>query len=524
MQRVSLPASLFIIGIISGLLYRLFPIFSGPSALTETFMTEDGYLMLTVARNMAIGLGMSVSDGMIATNGVQPLATFLFTIPYILTDGDKVSSLIGIHLIAAGAAVGGLFAVRAFAARVLYPQTDDPFWSWAAAGLWFLGPLLLLHTMNGLETGLYTFVLLMTLLSFANILEKGIDASPLACLALGAWTGLAFLARNDAVFLVTAIFAVWALYDLTCLRINITRMLARVMPAGLVSLLIAAPWLINNQLRFGSIVPISGSAQSIDTPFGANADLLPAKFFEYLFPMLPVPSGWETKPIAIWVFGAISIAIMAVFVFQTMRRGGPVLRAIVIAYLVHALCLSLYYGLTFGAPHFMSRYMAPLAPLLIVASLSVAMDFGRWIFPSRPRFLAATYAIGGLLLTLALLGRLLMPGVKEQGHMQVVGWVEQNVPEETWVGAIQTGTLGYWHDRTINLDGKVNPKALAERREHGHVLHYIVDSDIDYIADWAGVGYWVDRNEGGFSDAFELILQDHDIDLSIIRRRTADQS
>jgi hypothetical protein len=56
-------------------LYRLWPILAAQPALPEFFITEDGYLMLTVARNMAIGLGMSVSEGTIATNGIQPMAT-----------------------------------------------------------------------------------------------------------------------------------------------------------------------------------------------------------------------------------------------------------------------------------------------------------------------------------------------------------------------------------------------------------------------------------------------------------------
>ena len=121
----------------------------------------------------------------------------------------------------------------------------------------------------------------------------------------------------------------------------------------------------------------------------------------------------------------------------------------------------------------------------------------------------------------ALLIRLLLPGAPTQGHEQIVAWVAENVPVEAWVGAVQTGTLGYWHDRTINLDGKVNPQALAARRTEGHVLNYVVDSEIDYIVDWAGVGNWVTRpgSEDGFADAFELVLQDRDADLSVIRRR-----
>jgi hypothetical protein len=162
---------------------------------------------------------------------------------------------------------------------------------------------------------------------------------------------------------------------------------------------------------------------------------------------------------------------------------------------------------------------------LIVAAVSVALDLGRWLMPRRRKALAMTYGLGGLILSGALLVRLLLPGAPDQGHEQVVAWVGENVPEEAWVGAVQTGTLGYWHDRTINLDGKVNPEALEARRTEGHVLNYVTASEIDYIVDWAGVGNWVrfPEAEGGFADAFELVLQNPGLDLAVIRRRDPQQ-
>lgn len=519
-MKPSTLLTLAFIGLAAGLAYRLYPIVMGQPALSEAFMTEDGYLMLTVARNMALGLGMTVSDGTIPTNGVQPLATLLFTIPYLLTGGDKVTSLVGIHLIAATVALGGALAVRAFARRVLAPLDDAPLWPWLAALLWFLSPLLLYHTMNGLETGLYTALLLLTLLQFGRVLTRGAAAGPGDRLLLGALGGLVFLARNDAVFLVTAIFAIWALHELVRVRAGFVPMLRRLVPPGLASLAVAAPWLINNQIRFGSIVPISGSAQSLTAEFGQNAGLLPVKIFEYLFPMLPVPGGVEGTAGAIWGGTIVAALVVALFLVQLVRRGGPVLWAMVGAYLLHGMALASYYGLYFGAAHFMGRYLAPVAPLLIVAALWAAIELGRVFWSAGPRLLAQAYGVGGLALSALLLGRLLLPGVHDQGHGQVVRWVQANVPEVAWVGAVQTGTLGYWHDRTINLDGKVNPRALAERREKGTVLPYVVnDSQIDYIVDWAGVGGWIERDDGGFSEAFDLVIRDEAANLAVMRRK-----
>lgn len=509
---------LVVLGFTGGLLYRLFPIVAGPPALSEVFMTEDGYLMLTVARNMAMGLGMTVSDGTIPTNGVQPLATFLFALPYVLTDGDKVTSLVGIHLLATAFAVGGAFAIRAFAARVLRSQTEDPFWPWMVALLWFLGPLLLRHTMNGLETGLYSFVLILALLQFFRVLDRAEAASPSDRLLLGAMGGLVFLSRNDGAFLVIAIFVIWAGFELFRNRTSFVAMLRRLIPPGLLCLAIAAPWLINNQLRFGSIVPISGTAQSMQAELGQNAALLPVRLFEYLFPMLPVPGAVEQIALAMWIFLAVALVILCTFLVTLARRGGVVVNAVVWAYVLHGVALVTYYGLFFGAQHFLSRYLSPLAPLLIIASVSVALDLGRLVLPRSSELIARLYGIGGIAVSAVLLIRLLLPGVQEQGHMQVVRWVQQNVPDEAWIAAVQTGTLGYWHDRTINLDGKVNPEALEARRTEGHVLRYVAESDIDYIADWEGIGGWIERPEGGFAEAFELVIRDPEQNLAAMRR------
>lgn len=510
-----------IVGVlIVGLLYRLWPIIAGMPALSLFFITEDGYLMLTIARNMAIGLGMSVSDGTVASNGVQPLATFLFATPYLLTDGDKVLGLIGVHLIAAAIAVGGLFAVRTLARDLLRVQDNNPLWPWFAAALWFLGPLLLFHTMNGLETGFYTAMIAWTLVLFSRILGKGGGAGLGDRMILGAACGVTFLARNDGAFFVTAIFLVWGLYQLIVLREGLSKVLADLIPPGILCLLIASPWLINNYVNFGSIVPVSGTAQALSGGFAKNAHLLPATLFENTFPMLPVPGSVQENPLFQVTAVVLVLTIVGAFVVQTWRRG-KLVRYVVVAYLLHALALSFYYGFYYGAGWFISRYLAPLAPLMIIASVSVMLGLVGRVARSHRVEAASFMGILGLALCIGLLGRSLIPGTREQGHFQVVDWVTEHVPTETWVGAVQTGTLGYWHDRTINLDGKVNPEALQAILTEGHVLNYVLNSPIEYLADWYGIQAWTTTTNQGiraFPEAFEVIVSDPQSNLAVLER------
>jgi hypothetical protein len=523
MHRITEKSFLvFLIGALGlAIAYRMYPLLVGPETLSQAFMTEDGYLMLTIARNMAIGLGMSVSDGTIASNGVQPLATFIYSVPYLLTDGDKVAGLWGVQLISVIVAVLGIFSVRALARVFLGPQDPAPVWPWLVAGLWGISPLLLLHTMNGLETGLYTVMVTVTLVLFGRLLGKEANATTGDRVLLGAACGVTFLARNDAVFLIGGIGLVWIAHALIVIRHSVGTVLRQALAPAFVIAVIAAPWLINNYVNFGSIVPVSGTAQSLSGGWARNADILPAVLFEYFFPMLPVPGGFQTA--AVFTIPAIIVMamILVTFTVTVWRRDGPA-RYVLIAYLIFALAMAFYYGFLFGAGWFLSRYLSPLAPLLVTATISVAVSLLTRFAPARAA--VTMYVAGGLaiLLCIALLGRYLIPGAREQGHFQVVDWVTENVPAETWVGAVQTGTLGYWHDRTINLDGKVNPAALNALLTEGNVLNYVLQSPIVYLADWEGIARWVTTDNQGntaFSDGFEVVVHDVPANLAVLRRR-----
>ncbi|WP_101067666.1 hypothetical protein [Roseovarius salinarum] len=502
--------------VIFGLLYRLLPVALGPDWLARFFITEDGYLMLTVARNLADGAGLSVSDGEIATNGVQPLGTFLYALPYLATGGDKVTSLVGVILIMALVSVFALFAIRAFAARSLAGLAEGPIWAWMVAALWFLGPLMLFHSMNALETGLATLAVVALLLWFGNLCEAQRPFTVAERIVLGLLSGLVFLARIDCAFLVTAIFAV---HFARCLLTGggLGRALRDLTLPGLISLAMATPWLVYNKVGFGSIMPISGTAQSLTAEFGQNLGLLPAKLFETMFPMLPIPGALESAlPVQV-ICGLSVVGVLVVFAGLSWSRRRP-FHAALLAYGLYGVAIAFYYGALFGAPHFLSRYLAPLGPLLIIAAITVALTLFERVSRHGPAITGALSA-ASLVLCIALLGVKLAGGLK-QGHFQVVEWVDENVPDDVWVGAVQTGTLGYWHDRTINLDGKVNPEALAAIKAQGSVLDYVVDSPITYLADWSGIAGWVDNPR--FAEAFELLVMDEDRNLGVLRRRDSD--
>lgn len=54
-------------------------------------------------------------------------------------------------------------------------------------------------------------------------------------------------------------------------------------------------------------------------------------------------------------------------------------------------------------------------------------------------------------------------GVPHHHNFQLMNWVDSTVPN-AWIGTMQTGTLGYFPEWTINFDDKVKPEALLAQR------------------------------------------------------------
>ena len=505
-----------VLGVI-GLVSRLSPLTEPHGRLLRQFMTEDGYLMQTVAHNLAIGLGMSVSDGTIQTNGVQPLATFIFALCYVVAGGDKVGGIASVTVISAIIGVAAAACLYVFVKKVLKGFADARPLALLVAGFWFGSPLIVNHSMNGLETGLYLLVSIATMTIALNLVEAnpGRLTTP-QMLGLGVMLGLCFLSRNDAAFLIAAILLARfiALWPASAQQWR-DRIVEAVVP-GLISVAIALPWLIYNYRLFGSVMPISGISEALDAKPFANMILAPAKLLEFVMVALPIPDSLETR-LPVVLVSIVGVAIAVAIAARMLWRRSRSTAFVFAAYGIFGVLLVAFYGGYFGAPYFMSRYLAPLSPFLALAGVMTLYWVAGLIGEDWRRPLLAAGAGLAAILVLGLNAVLYKRGLNHE-HFQVVNWVQRNVPPETWVGAPQTGTLGFFHDRTINLDGKVNPDALRAKIKEGDVIAYILRSDIMYIADWVGMAKWALIEKDGFDRKFQLLVDDKAANLAVLKR------
>lgn len=490
----------------------------------RSFPSEDGYLMLTVARNIALGSGMTSAAGTLPTNGVQPLVTLLQASAFWLVDGDRVAGVrLLLVLYASVAALTALLIYR-LGLRLLGTTEQARRASLIGAAAWIASPVALFRTMDMLETGLYAAAVVVVFLSF----DRGhVDCrAPWAwrrCAAFGALLGIAFWVRNDAVFLMLA--AGLAHLATAGRRVTLRRRFTEATAMAGSAFAVCSPWLLYNVLQFGNVMPGSGLIH-----FGAvnpTANLRAAAVA--LFEQATLVASFEFSPlqhrgafVALCAALLLGAAAAAGREASRHRRDGSLapLRLMVILF---GAGLMVFYLLLFDAPYFLRRYLFPLSPFL-------ALHWGDAGVRAWHRLIASRWRVAGPALLLLLLGNfslrdgLATAAPRQQGsRFRAVQWVEAHVSQTTWVGAFQSGTLGFFHDRTLNLDGKLNAEARRAVEEGRHQA-YVVDSPVQFVLDWASLLEPWARADPALSRNFEWIVRDIPGNFAVLGRRAVSRT
>lgn len=430
--------------------------FRGGPAVFGLPFTEDGFYALTVARNIGLGRGITI-DGENWTNGFQPLFTFLEAACFLVARGDDaiagrlvvvlcwfvhvVGALIagGVALDARPDADGRL--VRAFLAVALY----------LAAAKFFA------DFYTGLETGLQ----LLMVLALWRAVQRGAIDGVAGCFGLGVLVGLAVVTRIDMGFLAAAL-ALWALVR-GWQEVGVAAVL-RPAAMTLAASAISLPWWLYNRIVFGSWVPSSGAAQQ---QWAFDVDRILEGLWALRVVLVPWIFAWDAESLGTdLVRSAILALALALFLFlppgSRRAMASPIAqRTAGFAWVLAATmaALAIFYVGSFFAYWFYVRYFAPLSLLAVIGIAVIAADFA-----SRGPLGSLTVAAG--LLIVAVAGGV-MPLRAARGelgpstHYPMVDLVARMVPPGDVVAAGQSGTLGFFRPRVVNVDGKVNRDALA---------------------------------------------------------------
>jgi hypothetical protein len=506
------PRGLFLATLVLGVLLRGLPLFDLHGRLLQQWPTEDGYLTLTIARNIALGRGFSVAAGTVLTNGTQPLVTSIYSVGFWLFDASTTASLFFVQSLQIAFGVVACVLLRRFC---LSWFEKLPYAEWIASisvALWFLGPVLIRHSMNCLETTLVIVLQLLVLLRWygpaGSPTKMAVSSSWSALLATSLLMGLLAWSRVDNAFFLFGLALVHLLVNGR--RGRLSRALFDVCVMGGVTAICIFPWLLFGKLQFGHWVPISGISEGRFSRFGQNAGLLPSILLEYVIPIFGLPTSLEAL-VPVTVACCLLLVGWAATVSGLLR--GRELAEAAPVYLLGWLGVlyGFYYGFMFGAGYFLTRYLAPLATLTI--------PIFSWLLLAKlqnRRTLA--YLAGGSIAAVLIVQQVrLYFKESRHPHFQVVQWTKRHVPDDVWLGAIQTGTLGFYHDKTINFDGKVDPRALQARLADRH-HEFIVNSPVQAIVDWTYINSLLSRGPL-ISEAFYPLLVDKEQNISVLIRK-----
>ena len=520
--RFSLPPAfraLLLVLVLLGFGFRVAPLFDQGGRRMAMWPTEDGYFMLTMGRNVGIGRGLSVAGGEMPTNGTQPLTTFVWAAGYAVFGPEREAGVFFALVLQVLGAMVAAFGLFHLGRRVFAGRPDRDVRAGLAAGVWFASPVVMPHTMNCLETGFYGMMVVLVLLAFFRRTGGDGDEDDAQAswswrrtFAFGALLGVCFWVRNDSAFLIAAsclayLAPAWSRRD------ELRPRLARVVAFGATSVVVASPWLIYNQVEFGSIMPVSGRAEALTGHL--NVGGIPIVVAEYLAGFVPIPHAISEHVV---VRALATVGVLAILGGLVWKRASlrPNERRLLGLFGIYLALMTFFYGVYFGAPWFLPRYFLPTSPVLVLVFASlVCAVFGR-LGAGLRRVAAPVGALAMIAVMVFLSLRQYRQGAQHP-HFQVVDWVAENVDEDTWVGAIQTGTLGFFHDRTINLDGKVNLAAF-EALVAGREGEYVVDdTEIQYLADWTGMRDWMDKP--AIAANFEVLVYDEERNLAVLKRK-----
>jgi hypothetical protein len=463
--------------------------FRNSTVVFDSPLTEDGYYVLTVARNLARGVGFSV-DGTTWTNGFHPLWAILSSLAFVLA-GDASEPAIRILLAASAvfsilsalswsSVVGGAFDANSRLYRIIFML------------VYLTSFQLLAQHFNGLETGF-------SLLLFAvigNYWCGSYDYHTRGSAVLGLLLGILFLARIDAAIfgVLVATEAVWRL------RSDFRKAFVQSATMGAVASLIAAPWFIYNLALTGKLVPVSGLALGLETdrPLDRMVNAAGAIARDG-FPSI---LGEINRPVSLAVFLlACAVALFLFYRQSTDSLPGPrdistgterftrrcrEYTAMILCYVAVQIAV---YTLSNGATFFYPRYFI----LLSVLAVGVFAFLLYRLALSRMTWLAVTAAVlltvGALTTVAGWHGVSFAQRLNQLQSYVAAPCLDQVALAKAFrmtgekVGALQTGTLAFFVEGAINLDGKVN-FAAYEARRRGKLLDYILEQRIGLLVDF----------------------------------------
>jgi hypothetical protein len=498
MRRIEILAFAAIAGL--ALVLRLALWLRVPADLDHLTLIDDTYLALHIARSIADGLGPLY--GLAPTNGFQPLFVFAVVPAFWIWPHDPDGPLRAAMAMTALCDLATLGVLH----RLVRERAAGRIAPLAAALAWAVNPYVLKTSFNGLETSIACLTLAVLLLELDRARRRGpARFGALRALRMGAWLGVAALARIDLLLMAPVIAWVFV-KDGRRAGAPWRRVAAGLAVTGAATIAVLSPWWLYAWSWTGTVAQVSGHA--VRHMELANVGHAPSWSTLYA-PMLGAAGAVVLRWNAVLLL-ATGLAIAACLLRD--RRAGPrrALRRLAPtgpAFGFGALLFLAYALAVFGHWHF-PRYLFPLAVPFTLAFAFAVDALGSDAAGAAPARrskarLAALAALGtaSALVLLPPFARLFAPVSGTWGYRPIGEWARRHFPAGTRIGASQSGALGYFADSllVVNLDGVVNRDAFVAMREK-RALDYVRENGIRWLV-WQDDVDWLVRETAGATSA-----------------------
>lgn len=502
--------------------------------LLRGYVTDDTYIHLRYAENLLERGEFSFNPGLHTYGATSPL--WIFGLALLLKVG--FAPLTAAWLAGLLCAVGAVLLLDGFLERMTFAV----YWKTAFLVVFVSDAWFLRWTWSGMETPLATLLLLATLwpLFSDRTRSRGVNREPLwvRYLAWGVAAGLAGLTRPEFLFIAPLAlpFLLWFEYY-RVVGGGSERYLARPHKPLLAAIcgwcVVVLPWLIYAWRTFGRITPGTASAKSGAIHFA------PTEWFDYLVRAVGQLAAVQGP---LW---AVVVILVGIVLYrntvwdgierrapQRLKLGLPLLDGpdepveakalagvgpfsiwspVALVGIAATWSVVLLGGYAIKQVWIISRYVSPLAPVLLLAMAVIA----EWLM-NAPRVVATGRRAGktviwiGVALTLTLNWGLTLtrvvpharafPAGLQECYVGTGEWLKRNTPPDAVIAALDIGAVGYASERTVlDLMGLVSPQVLAAARDRGF-------EDLVASGDWLLLGsggadpdrpdYFVDRSEG----------------------------
>jgi hypothetical protein len=449
--------------------------------LADKPITEDGYLTLTVAWNIAQGKGITYNFNR-PTTGIQPLSGFIFAViakGVIATGGDKINFVRVVIIFSILVELLFFFIINTIS-RTLFPALEKKWINIASVILTLLNFELLVYFTNGLETGIYLVCLGISLLySFYYFKsEKKIHQT----IFLGIIFGLCGLARIDFIVVVAALL----LINLYKRRLTLKQFFA----IGITTSIIISPWIFYIYKTTGFLIQSSARTETSWLNTGnllRRMKALSLAIMEHLTPNITTGN----KEFALVVVFIITIILTYKYlydkkIFYQLDKDNI---KTFISWSIGILSLLLAYLFYSTAYYFYIRYTAPLLIIILpFVAILLAVKLSKI---SKKTFMIG-YAVAVVIFFIQAILYFHSGRLAEQQSLRM-SYIENHFNNMAIIGCFQSGVTGYYDSNVYNLDGKMD-HVVTKYISSGNLARFIDSTGINVIIDWNEIVDWFDIN------------------------------